>query len=461
MDSKGETIAAIATPPGVGGIGIIRISGHNAETIAKKVFRSKRPINTFTGFRLYLGHIIDPKSGITVDEVLLSIMRAPRSYTREDVVEINSHSGYTILSTILEIVLQAGARLARPGEFTLRAFMNGRIDLTQAEAIVDLINAKGDTSIQLAARQLAGGLGKTIAELRQVVIRILAQIEASLDFPDEESTAPDRSYLKDQIADTALKPVEALLSACAQRKVWHEGFTVLIVGRVNVGKSSILNRLSQQEKAIVTHIPGTTRDILEAMISIQGLPVKLIDTAGMREAKGKIEKKGVELTETHLAAADIAMLVIDRSRPLNRHDINLIRKADNNNTVLVINKIDLPGRVGKKRLDTLIHGLTKVEVSALTGEGCDALKQVIYRKIMNQTTHTTQSPVIPNLRHEILLTRTMNHLENALKNLSHSAPLELAVLDLKWAANALDEILGIKANDEILDTIFSSFCLGK
>ena len=461
MDSKEETIAAIATPPGVGGIGIIRISGHNAETIAKKVFRSKRPINTFRGFRLYLGHIIDPKSGITVDEVLLSIMRAPRSYTREDVVEINSHSGYTILSTILEIVLQAGARLARPGEFTLRAFMNGRIDLTQAEAIVDLINAKGETSIQLAARQLAGGLGKTIAELRQVVIRILAQIEASLDFPDEESTAPDRSHLEDRITDTALKPVEELLSACAQRKVWHEGFEVVIVGRVNVGKSSILNRLSQQEKAIVTPIPGTTRDILEAMVAIQGLPVKLIDTAGMREVKGQIEKKGVELTETHLASADITMLVLDRSRPLNRHDIDLIRRADSNNTVLAINKIDLPGRVGKKRLDTLIHGLTKVEVSALTGEGFHGLSQAIYDKIMSKATALTPAPVVPNTRHKMLLTKTSNHLKDASRNLLSGSPLELVATDLMWAIHAFDEITGNKIDEEILDAVFSDFCLGK
>ena len=461
MDAKEQTIAAIATPPGVGGIGIIRISGHNAETIAKKIFRSKQAINTFTSFRLYLGHIIDPKSRIAVDEVLLSIMRAPRSYTREDVVEINSHSGYTILSTILEIVLQAGARLARPGEFTLRAFMNGRIDLTQAEAIVDLINAKGDASIQLAARQLAGGLGKRIAELRDVVVRILAQIEASLDFPDEESTVPDRPRLEDQLTNTVLKPVEELLSAWVQRKIWHEGLTAVIVGRVNVGKSSILNRLSQQEKAIVTPIPGTTRDILEAMVAIQGLPVKLIDTAGMREVKGQIEKKGVELTETHLALADITILVIDRSRPLNRHDIDLITKTDSNTTILVINKIDLPGRVGQKRLDALIHGLTKVEVSALTGEGFHGLSQAVFDKIMSTTTALMPAPIVPNTRHKMLLTEARNHLKDALSNLLSGSPSELVATDLRWVIHAFDEITGNKINDEILDAVFSDFCLGK
>ena len=461
MDSKEETIAAIATPPGVGGIGIIRISGYDAENIAKRVFRSKRSVNTFKGFRLYLGHIIDPKSGIPVDEVLLSMMHAPRSYTRENVVEINSHSGYTILSTILEIVLQAGARLARPGEFTLRAFMNGRIDLTQAEAIIDLINAKGDTSIRLAARQLAGGLREGIEQLRQVVIRILAQIEASLDFPDEESTVPDRPHLEDQITNTALKPVEELLSACSQRKVWHEGFTVVIVGRVNAGKSSILNRLSQQEKAIVTPIPGTTRDILEVMVAIQGLPIKLIDTAGMREVKGQIEKKGVELTRTQLALADITLLVIDRSRPLNRHDIDLIRTVHSNNTVVVINKIDLPGRVGKKRFDTLVYGLTKAEVSALTGEGFHGLSQAIYEKIMGKTTDLTPAPIVPNIRHKMLLTKALNHLKDASRNLLSGLPLELVATDLNWAIHAFDEITGNKINEEILDAVFSNFCLGK
>jgi tRNA modification GTPase len=228
-----------------------------------------------------------------------------------------------------------------------------------------------------------------------------------------------------------------------------------------VGKSSILNRLSQQEKAIVTPIPGTTRDILEAMISIQGLPVKLMDTAGMREVKGKIEKKGVELTETQLALADIAMLVIDRSRPLNRHDINLIRKTDNNNTVLVINKIDLPRRVGKNRLDTLIHDLTKVEVSALTGEGFRGLSQAIYDKIISKTTALTPAPVVPNIRHKTLLTKASNHLKDASRNLRCRSPLELVATDLMWAIHAFDEITGNKINEEILDAVFSDFCLGK
>ncbi len=461
MDSKEETIAAIATPPGVGGIGIIRVSGHDAETITRKIFRPKRPINAFKAFRLYLGHIIDPKSGIPVDEVLLSVMHAPRSYTREDVVEINSHSGYTILSTILEIVLEAGARLARPGEFTLRAFMNGRIDLTQAEAIVDLVNAKGDISIQMAARQLAGGLSQEIQQLRQGVIRVLAQIEASLDFPDEESTVSDKAHLEEQITNKALGPAQELLSACSQRKAWHEGFTVVIVGRVNVGKSSILNRLSQQDKAIVTPIPGTTRDILEAMIIIQGLPIRLVDTAGMRQVKGQIEKKGVERTRTQLASADITLLVIDRSRPLSRHDRDLITMVNGNNTVVVVNKIDLPRRVGNKGLNALVCGLTTVEVSALTGEGFRGLSEAIYGKIMSKTTDLIPPSIVPNIRHKMLLTKAVDHLRDASRNLVTGSPLELVATDLSWAVHAFDEITGDTIDEEILDAVFSDFCLGK
>ena len=461
MDYKEETIAAIATPIGVGGIGIIRISGYTAENIARKVFQSKRPIKSFESFRLYLGHIIDPKSRLPVDEVLLSVMRAPLSYTREDVVEINSHSGYTILSTILQIILQAGARLARPGEFTLRAFLNGRIDLTQAEAIVDLINAKGDMSVTLAACQLAGGFKKRVARIRQGIIEILARIEVSIDFPDEEPTVIERSRLADQIHKDILKPIRELIGAFSQRKIWHEGVTVVIVGRVNVGKSSILNRLLQEERAIVTPIPGTTRDALECMVTIQGLPVKLVDTAGIRKVKGKIEKKGVDLTKAQLALSDITLLVIDRSRPLNQYDLNLIQAVDNKTAIAVINKIDLPVKLGEKKIHSIQKHLATVEVSALTGEGFKNLTQAIIERIMDKKVDLSPPPILPNLRHKMLLSKAGTFLRNASTNIRRNAPFELVAADLLWAKDAIDEITGNKTNEEILDTIFSNFCLGK
>ena len=461
MDYNEKTIAAIATPIGIGGIGIIKISGRNAKNIAQKIFRPKRPIESFDSFRLCLGHIIDPKSNLPVDEVLLSIMHAPFSYTREDVVEVNSHSGYTILSRILQIILQAGARLANPGEFTLRAFLNGRIDLTQAEAIIDLINAKGDMSVQLAASQLAGGLGTRIKEIRQVIVEILARINASIDFPDEEFTAITRSHIADHINKKILKPTKEFIATYAQRKIWHEGIAVVIVGRVNVGKSSILNRLLQEERAIVTPIPSTTRDILECTVNIEGLLLRLIDTAGIRKVRGKVEQKGVDLTKTQLGLADLTLFVIDRSRPLNQHDLELLREIDKKNTIGVINKIDLPARLKEKKINSIFEYLPKVNISALTGEGFKELNKAIFTRVMDKKIDTSPAPIIPNLRHKMALTKAAEFLEDASRNLIDGFPLETVAADLSWAKDAVDEITGDKSNEEILNEIFSRFCIGK
>jgi tRNA modification GTPase len=461
MDYKEETIAAIATPIGVGGIGIIRISGHNAEHIARRVFQAKRPIKSFEAFRLYLGHIIDPESHLPVDEVLVSVMYAPFSYTREDVVEINSHSGYAVLSTILQIILRQGARLAKPGEFTLRAFLNGRIDLTQAEAIVDLVHAKGDMSLGLAARQLAGGFKRRIEEIRQAIIDSLAQVEASLDFPEDESGQLDRSRLENLVRKSALGPIAELIRGHEQRKLWHEGVTVVIVGRVNAGKSSIFNRLLDEERAIVTPIPGTTRDMLECTLTMEGLPIKLIDTAGTRKAKGSIEKKGVDLTKAQLAASDIALVVVDRSRPLNQYDLALLHDVHQRPAIVVINKTDLRPKASRKKIAGLCEQLTTVEVSALTGEGLPKLTSAITEKITTAAATLTPAPIVPNIRHKALLTKSLGFLKSAASNLRNGSPLELVATDLSWAKAAIDEITGSKTSEEILDVIFSNFCLGK
>jgi tRNA modification GTPase len=461
MDYKEETIAAIATPIGVGGIGIIRISGYNAENIARKIFRSKSPITSFDSFHLYLGHIIDPKSNLPVDEVLLSVMHAPFSYTREDVVEINSHSGYAILSYILQIILQAGARLAKPGEFTLRAFLNGRIDLTQAEAIIDLINAKGDMSMRLATGQLIGGLKTRIDEIRQELIEILTDIEYLIDFPDEEPSEVIKLHAAERLDEKVIKPIQKLIAAFTQRKIWHEGTAVVIVGKVNVGKSSILNRLLQEERAIVTPIPGTTRDILEHTVAIKGLPLKLVDTAGIRKVRGEVERRGMYLTNTQLTRADLTLLVIDRSRFLNKYDLTLLQKIDKKATIVIINKIDLPAKLSEKKIDAVFHRLPRVAVSALTGEGFETLQEVLFNKVVDRNVDVYQSPIIPNIRHKTTLTSASGFLEKAINNLKNGFPLEIIAADLLWAKNAVDEITGIKRTDEILDNIFSKFCIGK
>ena len=461
MDYKEETIAAIATPIGVGGIGIIRISGCNAENIARKIFRSKSPVKSFDSFRLYLGHIIDPKLNLPVDEVLLSVMRAPFSYTREDVVEINSHSGYALLSYILQIILQTGARLAKPGEFTLRSFLNGRIDLTQAEAIIDLINAKGDMSMRLATGQLIGGLKTKINEIRQVLLEILADIECLIDFPDEKTSKVTKPHTADRLNEEIIKPIKNLMAAYTQRKIWHEGAAVVIVGKVNVGKSSILNRFLQEDRAIVTPIPGTTRDSLEYTVTIEGLPLKLVDTAGIRKVRGEVERKGVHLTNTHLGLADLTLLVIDRSRLLNKHDLTLLRKIDKGATIVIINKIDLPAKLSDKKIDAVFQHLPRVPISALTGEGFETLNKSIFNKVVNRNTDMYSTSIVPNIRHKTTLTNASVFLEKASKNLIGGFPLEIVAADLLWAKDALDEITGNKSTEEILDNIFSKFCIGK
>ncbi len=461
MDYKDETIAAIATPVGIGGIGIIKISGRLAEGIAQNIFRPRHPIKSLDNFRLYLGHIIDPDSGLPIDEVLLSIMRGPCSYTREDVVEINSHSGYAILSRVLQIILRSGARLAKPGEFTLRAFMNGRIDLTQAEAVADLINAKSEASLYLAAHQLSGGFLTRLEELREKLLEMLVEIEACIDFPDDQPIRIDRHHIGDRIHTAILEPIKELVSAFSQRKTWQEGITLVIVGRVNVGKSSIFNRMLQKERALVTPIPGTTRDIIECGISIKGIPIRLMDTAGMRKVRGMVEKKGLGLTKACLSSADIILLVIDRSKALAKYDTETLRRVTKKRVIVVINKIDLPQKVSEKKLKDAFNNLPRVFVSALTGEGFNDLVNTIHERVINTAAVMPSAPIIPNLRHTIALRQAGDCLEKAATNIVDGLPLEIVASDLVWAKNSIDEITGRKISEEVIDGVFTRFCLGK
>jgi len=456
-----DTIAAIATPVGVGGIGIIRISGPDAQVIARKIFRPNRPTTSFKSFRLYLGYVIDPKENLPIDEVLLSSMYAPFSYTCEDVVEINSHSGYALLSNILAIVLQAGARLANPGEFTLRAFLNGRIDLTQAEAIVDLIHAQSDRSLRLATNHLAGGLTQKTEAIRQALITILAQVEAAIDFPDQCFDELSAARLTDHINKEILAPAKELIAAHAQRKLWYEGCSVTIAGKVNVGKSSIFNRLLQEDKALVTPIPGTTRDVLEATVTIDGLPLRFIDTAGLRRVRGVIEQQGIRLTKAQLSRADLVLLVVDQSRPLHRYDETLLQEVRQRPVIVVVNKVDLPAKAGKNKIDSTFKEFPRVRVSALTGEGFTRLTTEIVRAIKNTKKEAPVTTLVPNLRQKGALEKVASCLENATRALLQRLPLELAATDLLWAKDVLDEITGNRTSEEILDNIFNGFCVGK
>lgn len=456
-----DTIAAVATPVGQAGIGIVRMSGPLAQEIAKKVFRAKRPVASFQTHRLYLGHLIDPETDHPLDEVLVSFMKAPNTYTREDVVEINSHSGHLLLARILQIILHQGARLANPGEFTFRAFVNGRIDLTQAEAIVDLINAQSERGLQLASQQVKGKFRHDINELRQRTLEILAHVEVAIDFPDEEAYLLSREEAGHKIKNELLEPVKKMIDAHGQRKIWVEGVPTVIVGRVNAGKSSLLNRLLNEERAIVTPIPGTTRDVIESTLYIDGLPLRLMDTAGFRKVRGKLERIGMDLTEKKLLDADLILIIIDQSRPLNQDDLEVITKSEGKKALVVINKIDLPSKIDKTSLTRTLGDFPSVSISALTGEGIDRLRKAICDLVLAGEGDMGAAQIAPNLRHREALMEASLNFRGAASSARKGLPWEIVAMDLHAGVRALGEITGETTNDEVLDKIFSQFCLGK
>ncbi len=458
---KRDTIAAIATPLGTGGIGIVRISGPGSRSIALKLFKPECATKDFESHRLYLGRIMDPSSGQMIDEVLLSFMKSPHSYTREDVVEINSHSGPLLLSRILQIILDEGARLAEPGEFSFRAFSNGRIDLTQAEAIVDIINAKSEKGLVLASRQVRGELGKEVERLRKKAVEILAHIEVEIDFPEEESIALPGEEMTAIIEDEIIKPIEMLLVAHGRRKIWIEGISTVIAGRVNAGKSSLLNRLLNEQRALVTPVPGTTRDVIESTIYIHGIPFRLMDTAGIRKVRGKVEKMGVHLSEQKLAEADLSLILIDQSRPLNADDLEILARSQKDKSLIVINKIDLPSRLNEGRLSNIIDGLPVTRISALTGEGIEGLCGIVMEMAMKGEVDSPSLALAPNMRHKQALTEASFNFKNAVINIKKGYPREIIAVDLKCGIDALAEITGQTADEELYDRIFSEFCLGK
>jgi tRNA modification GTPase len=456
-----DTISAIATPLGLAGVGIVRLSGPSAISIAKRIFHPIQGKIDFQSHRLYLGHLFDPATQEPIDEVLLSCMKSPHSYTREDVIEINSHSGYHLLSTILQITLGEGARLARPGEFTYRAYMNGRIDLTQAEAIVDLVNARSERGLHLASKQLKGSLRDEIEAFRQELLNLLARFEVAIDFPDEAHTILPEEDVAARIQEKIIRPMENLVRSHPMRDVWIHGVKTTIVGSVNVGKSSLLNRLSNEERAIVTDIPGTTRDIVESTIHIEGLPLRLMDTAGIRNAKDKVEAIGLENTRRRLNEADLVLIVLDRSRPLHDDDRRILSLCREKEGIILLNKADLPALCDASNLGAL--GMTQaiVEISALTGKGIKKLERTILDTLLQDDIATAGFNAIPNIRQKNAFTRASRYLFNSLDNIRKNAPLDITAEDLQGALQALGEIIGDSTPEEILDKIFTQFCLGK
>ena len=457
---KQDTIAAIATPPGEGSIAVIRMSGGDAERIAARIFfRNRDEKSKLQSHRLYHGTLRDPRSARAVDEVLLVIMRQPRSYTGEDVVEIHCHGGAFIARRVLQLVLSEGARQAEPGEFTKRAFLNGRLDLSQAEAVLDLIRARTDRSAALALDQASGNLSHWVEELRSELLNLLVQVEAAIDFPDEEIELLKRQELTQEVAGLTNK-ISYISDSYEWSRLFNEGAKVCICGRPNVGKSSLLNALLGQERVIVTPVAGTTRDVIEESINLDGLPVVLWDTAGIHQTTDEIERIGVHLARDYLEKADARIVVIDGSLPLSAEDSELVIATREAKALIAINKSDLPESLSEDRLKSLGCPIKYCRVSAKTREGVSELKHALRNLILDKEIEF--SPVaITNLRQRSALQRTENALRHAAESLREGFAAEFVAVDLNEAREALEEITGLINSEDILDKIFSNFCIGK
>lgn len=455
------TIAALATQTGESGINIVRLSGKESLEIAAKVFRPADAcsVRQFKSHTIHYGWIIDPcETTKIIDEVLLTLMRAPRSYTREDVVEINCHGGIVAARAVLDLVLTEGARLAEPGEFTKRAFLNGRIDLTQAEAVLDIIRAKTDFALKVGTSQLKGVLSRKINKIRQTLIELLSRMEAAIDFPDEEISIPDLKNIKDETKrlDTQLV---SLLEHFRQARFMREGLHIVICGRPNVGKSSLLNALLKQERSIVTSIPGTTRDTIEEIIDIRGIPVRIVDTAGIIEPKDLVEKKAIQRSKQQVALADLVILLFDGSKRLNKDDASLIRKLSKKNTIAVVNKIDLRQNLQKARLNRIFSHV--IEISTKDARNINLLEEAIAGSVYQGKVLPQEALLISNLRHAEELKKAQKLVAEAANSLDNKLSLELIAQNVKDALMHLDRIMGKEFSEDLLDKIFSDFCIGK
>lgn len=468
-----STIAAIATPPGSGGIGIIKISGPSAVSIAEKIFQRSGPgdqgpgkqqqpdAQRFESHRFYYGRIIDPDGQHPLDEVLLVVMRAPRTYTREDVVEIQAHSGIVVLNAILAVVLKNGARLAAPGEFTKRAFLSGRIDLTQAEAVVDVINAGTQKTLEIAAAQVGGELRAQIASIMDVLLAISAQIEASIDFPEEIEEDVDVDQIVESLRNAARRPMMSLLDHYEQGHILRDGLRLIVVGKPNVGKSSLMNRLLQKDRVIVTSIPGTTRDIVEETLNIHGIPVILSDSAGLHDTDDPVESIGIRKTQESISQSDLVLFMVAADEALTKEDVNIYDQIKEKQVVLVINKIDLAADDIVPDPTAPWRRLPQANISALYGTGLDKLKDLIAQVTLGGTDIDHHSMVIPNLRQKMALERCLDAVNSAIEGLCGRSMAELISIDLQDAVDALGEIIGGHTKEGVLDQIFSRFCIGK
>lgn len=460
-----DTICAISTPPGEGGIGIVRLSGCEAIRIADSLFCSPRSVKlaSVASRRLVYGHIV--KDGRKIDEVLVSVMRAPHTYTREDIVEVNCHSGIAALRTVLDMVLDCGARMAQPGEFTKRAFLNGRIDLTQAEAVLDIVQAKTRESLEAAMTRMQGGFSDEIVEVRDELVRVLAHLEASIDFP-EDDISPFLTSDARVVAQDALGRIEQLIEESWCGMLYREGVVVAITGKPNVGKSSLFNALLRRSRAIVTAVPGTTRDVLEETVNIDGVSVRLCDSAGIRSSEDEVERIGLEFAEQSVAEAQIVLFVLDQGEPLGDDD-EMVRdrlREFGKEVIIVVNKIDLPSGIEPGSVEQLardLNGCHTVRTSASEKTGLTELEKSISDAIFKGRAPAPARALVARAYQRDSLKRAQRAIETFQESALNSMPSECLAIDLREAINALGEIVGEVTNEDVLDRIFAEFCIGK
>ncbi|AIQ21381.1 tRNA modification GTPase [Paenibacillus sp. FSL H7-0357] len=455
-----DTIAAVSTALGEGGIAIIRVSGPQAISQVAPLFHSRVPLTEAESHTVHYGHIISPADGERMEEVLVTVMKGPRSFTTEDVVEISAHGGVISVRRVMDLLLQQDIRLAEPGEFTKRAFLGGRIDLSQAEAVIDLIRSKSDRAFSVALKQVSGSLSQRIHSLRHTLIETLAHIEVNIDYPEHDVESLTAEFIKDKSSEV-MDGINKLLKTANEGKILREGITTAIVGRPNVGKSSLLNALARDNKAIVTDIPGTTRDVIEEFVTINNIPLKLLDTAGIRETMDVVERIGVERSKAAFSDADLILLVLNANEELHEDELELMEQIHGRQALVIMNKMDLPARLDKAKLHEYFSEASIVPMSVLEEEGLDKLEEAISELFFGGKLESGDLTYVSNVRHIALLKKAHRSLQDAYEAAEMHIPIDMIQIDVRLAWEQLGEIIGDTAADSLLDQIFSQFCLGK
>lgn len=456
-----DTITSISTPMGEGAIGIVRLSGHDAVAIADKLYKGKQKLEQVPTHTINYGHIIDPETGDVVEEVMVSVLRAPRTFTREDIVEINCHGGILTINRVLELTMTHGARIAEPGEYTKRAFLNGRIDLSQAEAVMDFIRSKTDRASKVAMNQIEGRLSTLIQQQRQSILEVLAQVEVNIDYPEYDDVEEATTDFLLERSHQIKQEIQQLLDTGVQGKIMREGLSTVIVGKPNVGKSSMLNNLIQSNKAIVTEVAGTTRDVLEEYVNVRGVPLKLVDTAGIRETEDIVERIGVERSRKALQEADLILFVLNNNEALTQEDRQLYEVIKNEDVIVIVNKTDLERQLDIDEVKQMIGDKPLIETSMQTQQGIDALELQIRDLFFDGSIQNQDMTYVSNSRHISLLKQAKQAIQDAIEAAESGIPMDMVQIDLTRTWELLGEIIGESASEELIDQLFSQFCLGK